>query len=110
MKAVIEIFKNKKSIFKELKAIDLKKFGIKKRYEVYEAVDIKNRYVLIFNVKRKSRFISKNARDLIEIYKNILDSKEHSYRFIYVLFFSPYCSKTKNILKEEGFKILDAIV
>ena len=108
MKTIVEIFKKRKTIFKELKLIDLKALGVKKRYEVYDAVDIKNRYFLIFRVERKSRFVSKNALDLVEIYEKILKTKEHNYKYIYVLFFSPFCSKSKKLLQERDFKVLDA--
>lgn len=108
MKTIVEIFKKRKILFKELTLLNLKEYGIRKRYEVYEGVDVKNRYFLIFCVQRKSRFISKNAKELLEVFKKILENKNHTYKFIYVLFFSPYCSKSENILKERGLKIVDA--
>ncbi len=108
MRNTVEIFKNKNILFKELNRVVLRDFGIKKRYEVFEGVDIDNRYHLIFKVERKSRFLSKNADDLIYIYQEISNKKEHGFRSVYVLFLTPFCSKAKNILMSNGFKVLDA--
>lgn len=108
MKNIVEIFKNRGVVFKELKKLDLKKFGIKKRYEIFEGVDIKNRYYLIFVVDRKSRFVSKNVDDLLQIYQKISSIKDYNYKFLYTLFLTNFCSKAKDLLIKKGFKIVDA--
>ncbi|WP_187648161.1 hypothetical protein [Nitrosophilus labii] len=108
MKKIVGIFKDKNIVFKELKRILLSELGIRKRYEVFEGVDIKNRFYLVFKVERKSRFLSKNAEDLIDIYHKVSKEKEHSFRYVCVLFLTPFCSKAKDILLSKDFKVIDA--
>jgi len=107
MKNIVEFFKNKKLLFSELRSINLKDFGIKKRYKIYEGVDIKNRYVLIIIIDRKSRFLSRDAESILGTVEIIKEKKDHGYKLIYTLISSPICSKAKKILEDRGYKVIN---
>lgn len=108
MKDLVNKLKNAGYIFKELKPLNLKDFGIRKRYKVYEGIDIKNRYSLIIEIDRKSRFLSKDALNILELISKISDEKKHSFKLNILYITSPVCSKAKTLLNGNGVKIVDA--
>jgi len=105
MKELVEFFGAKKLLFSEILPIDLKSYGIKKRIEAYEAVDLKRRYVLIFRIERKSRFLQKDGEDLLRITSTIEQKRGHAFALKYVLLKAPLCSKAKTLLEKEGFRV-----
>ncbi len=103
MKELVELLKRKGLLLKELKPVDLKSLGIKKRVEAFEGVDISNRYVLILHIKRKSRFLRKDAEDLLQIKDLIQRSLNHGFKRFIAVVEAPFCSKAKEYLQKEGW-------
>ena len=109
MKELVEYFKKKGLIFRELKALDPGRLGIKKRWKIYEGVDTKNRYVLIVEIERKSRFLRKDAQSLLEVQELLEKSLGHGFKKRYLLLKAPLCSKAKELLQSAGWSV-DAAV
>lgn len=107
MKSIVEFFAAKRMLFKELKKIQKEKFGIKKRIDIYEGVDTRNFYVLVIVLKRKSRVLVKDAKELEEIVQIL--SKEHTFKKKFLLIGVPLCSKAKAYLESVGWKIYDFV-
>ena len=96
---------NRDIIFKNLEKIDIKQLKSKKKIEIYHALDIKNRYYSIFIINTKSRFLIKNANELINLQNSLVDFKNHNYKKKIALISSPLCSKAKKFLIENKWNI-----
>ena len=99
---VNDILFDKKIILKELSDITPK---TRKKIKVYLGVDVKNIYYLIVESFTKSRFIMKNAKELIEFVTPLSDINFKKNKKI-LLIESEICSKSKEFLKENGWRII----
>ena len=99
---VNDILFDKKIILKELSDITPK---TRKKIKVYLGVDVKNIYYLIVESFTKSRFIMKNAKELIEFISPLSDINFKKNKKI-LLIESEICSKSKEFLKENGWRII----
>lgn len=106
MKEFVELFRKKGLLFKELAPLDLTQFGIKKRVRLFEGVDLKNRYTLLAVIDRKSRFLQKDGRDLIEIAQKVEQGVGHAFAKKVLFIKAPLCSKAKELLQERGFNVI----
>ncbi len=59
----------------------------------------------IFIVDAKSRFIRKNANDLLELHSKLIDFQEHNFKKKELLISSPLCSKAKKFLEENKWSV-----
>jgi hypothetical protein len=110
MKKLVNVLLEKNHIYKSLKKIDIKTLGTRKKIEIYEAVDTKSYYTAIFILTQKSRFLKKNADELEVIYEKLKVAQDHNFKkrlFIYQL---PFCSHAKALMKERGWRFIDAAV
>ncbi len=105
MKDLTHYFTNKNILFKEFNSILPKTLGSRKKIEIFYGVGIDLNYYAIFIVDSKSRFIRKNAEDLLVLYGKLIDFKEHNFKKKFLLISSPLCSKAKAFLKENGWKV-----
>lgn len=105
MKYIVEFLSKKNYIFKKLLKIDLKLLGSRKKIELFEGVDTKSNYVVIFKIDQKSRFITKNAKEIEELLEKLIKLKQHNYKKKILLISSPLCSKAKKYLEELKWKI-----
>ena len=105
MKEFVELLRSKGKLFKELRPLDPKEFGIKKRITLYEGVDLKSRYTLVIWIERKSRFLQKDAKQLIELVESIQNQRSYNYAKKILLIKAPLCSKAKELLQKEGFRV-----
>ena len=93
---------DKNIILKEIKDITPK---TRKKIKVYLGVDMKDFYYLLVELNTKSRFLIKNAKEMIEFttpLSNINFKNNKKILFIE----SPICSKAKKYLKENGWRII----
>ena len=105
MKYIVEFLSKKNYIFKKLLKIDLKLLGSRKKIELFEGVDTNSNYVAIFKIDQKSRFITKNAKEIEELLEKLIKLKQHNYKKKILLISSPLCSKAKKYLEELKWKI-----
>lgn len=105
MRQLTEYFMNKNIIFKSIEEISPKELSSRKKIRIYSAVGVDANYYAIFIVDAKSRFIRKNANDLLEMCAKLVDYKKHNFKKKILLVSSPLCSKAKTFLKENDFKV-----
>lgn len=105
MKDLTKYFLDKDVLFKDIKEITPKELGSRKKIEIYIATSIKKEFYAIFIVDAKSRFIRKNANDLLELYSKLVDFQEHNFKKKELLISSPLCSKAKKFLQENKWSV-----
>jgi len=97
-----EILLDKNIILKELKDITPK---TRKKIKVYLGVDMKDFYYLLVELDTKSRFLLKDAKALIDFVAPLSDINfKNNKKILFIK--SPICSKSKQFLKENGWRIL----
>lgn len=105
MKNLTEYYGKKDILFKEIKEILPKDLSSRKKIVIYIATSIKSYYYAIFIVDSKSRFIKKHAQELCDLCDKLILYSGHNFKQKEVLIKSPLCSKAKEFLKTEGFKV-----
>lgn len=105
MKKLTTYFTNKNILFKEIKQITPKEIGSRKKIEIYSATSVDSDYYAIFIVDSKSRFIRKNANDLIELCGTLSSYLGHNFKKKVLLVSSPLCSKAKEFLKQNDWSV-----
>ncbi len=80
--------------FGECKLLDPRQFGIRKRIEIAKSDDR-----CLFYIERKSRFVTKDANDLLAIARKVCQKPG------VLLLAAPLCSKARRILENEGWDV-----
>ncbi len=106
MKEVLEPLQARGYLFKRFEPFALKTIGSRKRIEVYHGIDLKNRYVLVFVVNKKSRILQKEVREWFDLKVRI--ENYYGYRILQniAVIHAPLCSKAKALLESEGWKVI----
>ena len=105
MKKLTQYFLNKNILFINLQEIKPTTLKSKKKVSIYHAISVDNNYYTIFIPHTKSRFIIKNANEIMEMCNKLIDLKGHNYKKKILLISSPLCSKAKKLLKENGWSV-----
>lgn len=103
----MEILSKYGFIFKELKEIEPKELNTRKRIKILTAIDLRDRYVAIFEISQKSRFLQKDSIAIESIYQKLSRYKEIDFRVKVILIDAPICSKAKVKLKESSWRIIE---
>lgn len=96
---------DKNIIFKSIEEIQPKALNSRKKIEIYSAIGIDSNYYAIFILEAKSRFLRKNANELLDMFAKLVAHKEHNFKKKVLLISSPLCSKAKTFLNENGFNV-----
>ena len=109
MKEIIDILQEKKLLFKKLKPIELKTLGSRKKINLYLGVDLKKYYACIIHINKKSKILSKEALELMEIHKKleVFNDSKINKKYLYVQ--APLCSKAKALFKEEKWRVWEEV-
>lgn len=105
MKDLTTYFVSKNIIFKKLTEIEPKELGSRKKIRIFDGIGIDKNYYAIFILNQKSRFLRKNAHDLMDMSNKLIDLKEHNYKKKLLLISSPLCSHAKDLLKQNGWSV-----
>ena len=105
MKNLTNYFNNKDILFKQFDEITPKELGSRKKISIYHATSIKKQFYSIFIVDAKSRFLRKNAEDLIQLNEILSTHLDHNFKKKVLLISSPLCSKSKAYLKENKWSV-----
>ena len=106
MKAVLEPLGNKGFLFRRLEPFDLKRVGSRKRIGVYCGVDEAGRHTLVFHIRRKSRLLSAEAKELIALKAAIMQACDYEKCQCLAVVEAPLCSKAAGLLEADGWKIV----
>ncbi len=106
MKGILAPLQQKGYIFKRFEPFPLKLVGSKKRILVFHGLDMQNRYFLVFAVKRRSRVLSKDAKEWVELKSNIERYLGYPVLLNIALIEAPICSKASALLESEGWKVI----
>ena len=110
MKELVNVLLDKNYIYKSLNKIDIKTLKSRKKIEIYQGVDTKSYYAAIFVLTQKSRFLRKNADELEVIYEKLKVVQDHNFKKKLLIYQMPFCSHAKALLKERGWRFIDAAV
>lgn len=105
MKELTTYYSNKNVIFKDIKKIEPKALGSRKKIEIYDALSVKKEYIAIFKIDAKSRFLRKNADDLMQMCDTLASYVDHNFKKKEVIINSPLCSKAKQYLKDNSWSV-----
>ncbi len=105
MKELTNYFLKKDILFKEIKTVLPKELGSRKKIDIFIATSIKREFYAIFIVDAKSRFIRKNAEDLLIVYEKLIGYVEHNFKKKELLISSPLCSKAKKFLEDNKWSV-----
>ena len=105
MKDLTKYYLDKEILFKEIKEISPKDLESRKKIAIYSATSVLKDYYAIFIIDAKSRFIRKNAEDLIALCEKLALHEEHNFKKKELLISSPLCSKAKKFLQENKWRV-----
>ncbi len=105
MKDITGYFLEKNILFKKIEEINIKDLGSRKKIDIFTATSVKREFYAIFILAAKSRFIRKNANELMVLCENLASFKEHNFKKKILLISSPLCSKSKKYLEENDWRI-----
>jgi hypothetical protein len=106
LKELVEIMGAKKQIFKSIDTILPKDIGSRKKIEIFSGVNSDSFYILVIVVRQKSRFIMKHSNELIDISNKIISLKGHNYKKRFMIFDGDICSKSKEFLSQNGWRVI----
>ncbi len=98
MKKLTTYYTNKNVLFKEIKQISPKELDSRKKIDIYAGTTVDSNFYAIFIVDSKSRFIRKNANDLMELCEKLAVYLDHNFKKKELLISSPLGSKAKEYL------------
>ena len=100
MKDMIKQLLTKKIILKKIDAIDISMLKSRKKIGVFSGIDTKSNYVCVFVISRKSRFLTKDVKELEELFTRLVSLSDHNFKKKILIYDMPLCSKAKEKLKE----------
>lgn len=107
MKRITEHFAKKNIIFKEFKEVSPKEINSRKNIKIYVGSGIDMKFYAIFILEQKSRFLRKNADELMNLCEDLARFVGHNFKVKELFFNGAMCSKAKEYLKDNfwGVKI-----
>ncbi len=105
MKDLTGYFSSKNIIFEKINEILPKELNSRKKIQIFTATRIDKSYYAIFIISSKSRFLRKNAQELLELFDKLVDFKGHNFKKKELLISSAICSKAKEFLKDNNWKV-----
>ena len=101
----MEYFSKNGVLFKSLKEVDKILLKTRKKISIFCSTDIKKNYHSIFLIGQKSRFLVKNAIELVQIEDRLQQLENHNFRYKHLIITEAICSKAQNYLKDRGWKL-----
>jgi hypothetical protein len=97
----------KNFLFSKFDKIEPKQLNSRKKIDIYSSTDIKKHFISIFIINSKSRFLIKNAKEIIELQNRLVLFEGHNFKKNIIIIQSPLCSKAKQYLKENRWIVYD---
>ncbi len=105
MKNIVDYLQQKNIIFKSFKELAPKELGSRKKISLYLGVDLKDYYVLVMQLEKKSRVLSKEAQELMHLHEKVEKYIDSKIKKKYIIIKAPLCSKAKFLLEENDWKV-----
>ena len=105
MKEIVHLIQEKKLLFKSLKPIEPKELGTRKKIAIYLGVDLKKYYACILHINKKSRILSKEALEIMELHTKLEVHNDSKINKKYIYIQAPLCSKAKALFVEEKWTV-----
>lgn len=105
MKDLITYYSKKGQIFTKINEILPKELNSRKKIKIYDATTLDMKFYAIFVIDSKSRFIKKNADDLMNLEEQLAKYLGHNFKIKELLIKSEICSKAKAYLKENSWSV-----
>jgi len=106
LKYIVERLSKKNIICKSLEKMELKTLGSRKKIDLYFGVTVKKYYIIIIYINRKSKVVTKDTKDYFELHKKLEEYNSSKILKKYIIIDSSLCSKAKERLLENGWKIV----
>ena len=100
IKEITTFLNSKDYLFSKFEKIEPKEINSRKKIEIYSGVDLKKHFVSIFIVDQKSRFLIKNAKEVIELKDRLVLKEDHNFKKNIFIIKSEVCSKAIGHFKE----------
>jgi len=105
MKKITNYFIKRDILFKDFKEVLPKELNSRKNIQIFVGSSIDLKFYAIFIINSKSRFLQKNADELIKLSNSLATYVGHNFKKKELLINSPLCSKAKKYLKELGWSV-----
>jgi myosin-crossreactive antigen len=105
LKELTHYFNEKNILFKTIEEIEAKQLESRKKIKIFCATGIDKNYYAIFILNAQSRFLKKNAEELIVLCGKLAQFKGHNFKKKILLIGSPLCSKAKEFLKQNEWSV-----
>jgi len=105
LKNLTKYYLDKDILFKTIEEISPKDLGTRKKIGIFTATSVSKEFYSIFIVDAKSRFLRKNANDLIELNEKLASFVEHNFKKKELIISSALCSKAKKFLQENKWSV-----
>ena len=104
MKSVLEKI-GSGTLFASLVTIDKTVLHTRKKMTILSGIDLKSFYHLMFDMEQKSRFVMKNAKEILALEEQVVLHVNHRFKHKHLLLNAPLCSHAQKYLEEEGWRI-----
>jgi hypothetical protein len=109
MKDIVEFFAQKGIVFKSLKAILPKELNSRKRVEIYLGVDLQGYFVMVMKLEKSSRVLRKEVEGLFDLHSRLERLCDSSIKKRYIIINAPLCSKAKDMLVSNGWRVWSGV-
>lgn len=104
-KVLADLMNKKGYIFKSAKIIDKKLLATRKKVDIFMCVDTKKFYHIVFFTEQKSRFLLKNAQEVLMLEEKIKLLSMHNNKYKHLFIKEGICSKAKHFLEQIGWRV-----
>ncbi len=102
---IVEKFRKKGKLFKNIVEISPKELGIRNKIKIYKALDTGGYFYAIFVVQQKTKILTKDIEKFETIYKKLVLYVGHNFKYKILLLDAPICSKAKKGFKEACWRV-----
>lgn len=105
LKELTKYYLDKDILFKDIEEVSVKNLNSRKKILIYVATSVSKEYYAIFIINSKSRFIRKNAEELMMLLESLISFKGHNFKRKELLISGPLCSKAKKFLEDDKWRV-----
>ncbi|MCK9472502.1 hypothetical protein [Sulfurimonas sp.] len=105
MQSVVDSLRKKGKIYKKMQEIAPRDLGVRNKIKIFKATDISGYFWAIFAISQKSKLFMKDVHKFEEIYAKLTLFYGHNFKHKIIFIDAPICSKAKEALVGQGWKI-----